>query len=71
MTINIKQVFTDLQNFIRDYKDEPILEMPVGISISMSGNLMVKYTTEKRVPVGNIEQAAEVINEWLIKMRKN
>jgi len=75
MSVDVNQVFKDLQEFIRNYQGDPIFEMPVGVSVSPSGNLHVKYTTYKIVHADNIEQAAEVIqnflHEQLIKTLKN
>lgn len=65
MPVDIYQVFEDLQNFIANCRGEYIPEMPVGISISMSGQMMVKFTTEKVSFVKDIEQAAEVIQNFL------
>lgn len=65
MSINVYQVFEDLQEFIKNCRGEYILEMPVGISISMSGKMAVKFTTEKVCFVKDIEQAAEVIQNFL------
>lgn len=65
MSIDVNKVFKDLQKFIGNYQGDPVFEMPVGISILMSGKLMVKYTTEKSVHVKDIEEAAEVIQDFL------
>lgn len=65
MSVDVNQVFKDLQEFIRNYQGDSIFEMPVGISISMSGKMMVKFTTEKVIFVKDIEQAAEVIQNFL------
>jgi len=65
MSIDVNKVFKDLQEFIGNYQGEYVPEMPVGISISMSGKMMVKFTTEKVSFVKDIEQAAEVIQDFL------
>ena len=65
MSIDVNKVFKDLQEFIKNCRGEYILEMPVGISISMSGKMVVKFTTEKVCFVKDIEQAAEVIQNFL------
>lgn len=65
MPTDIYKVFDDLQEFIKNCRGEYIPEMPVGISISMSGQMMVKFTTEKVSFVKDIEQAAEVIQNFL------
>lgn len=65
MSVDVNQVFKDLQEFIRNYQGDPVFEMPVGVSVSTSGNLHVKYTTYKIVRVDNIEEAAKVIQNFL------
>lgn len=65
MSIDVNKVFKDLQEFIGNYQGEYVPEMPVGISISMSGKMAVKFTTEKMIFVKDIEQAAEVIQNFL------
>jgi len=65
MSIDVNKVFKDLQEFIGNYQGEYVPEMPVGISISMSGKMAVKFTTEKVSFVKDIEQAAEVIQDFL------
>lgn len=62
---DIQQVFTDLQDFIRNCRGEFIPEMPVGITITMSGRMMVKYTTEQVKYVKDLNEAAEVIQDFL------
>ncbi len=63
--INIQQVFADLQNFICNCRGEFIPEMPVGVTYTMSGQMMVKYTTTKVVTVLSIKEAAEIIQAFL------
>lgn len=63
--INIQQVFADLQDFIRNCRGEFIPETPVGITITMSGRMSVKYTTEQVKSVKNLNEAAEIIQDFL------
>lgn len=63
--INIQQVFADLQDFIRNCRGEFIPETPVGITIAMSGRMSVKYTTEQVKFVKDLNEAAEIIRNFL------
>lgn len=67
--INIQQVFADLQDFIRNSTGNYYPDLPVGVSITTSGEMAVKYMGVKVHFVKDIEEAAKIIQDFLDKQK--